>query len=62
MYKNLIAEKHLFYSQVKERLWRSERKLILEDLARGGKGIALGKNNENQEGIIKWNDDEGVND
>ena len=50
MYKNLIAEKHLFYSQVKERLWRSERKLILEDLARGGKGMALGKNNENQEG------------
>jgi hypothetical protein len=45
MYKNLIAEKHLFYSQVKERIWRSERKLILEDLARGGKGVAWGKNN-----------------
>ena len=38
------------------------RKLILEDLARGGKGMALGKNNENQDGIIKWNDDEGLND
>lgn len=50
MYKDLIAEKHLFYAQVKERLWRSERKLILEDLARGGTGVAWIKNNDNPEG------------